>query len=123
MKVFLGPSHKVLSPFGDPAREGRILDAPLCRVMDETYAVQKLSVVRGWPPPGEAPPFLVAADNLYISAALLKKFLQAARTLQGLYQLALRPCLFTQEFSDLQETVVLTDAEETWRGYQLYWVN
>jgi acetyltransferase-like isoleucine patch superfamily enzyme len=122
MKIFLIPSQKILSPFGDPAREGLILDTPLHRVMAETCAERGFSVTLGWPGPGDTPPYLIAADNLYVSPLLLKKFLKLVGDRRGLFQLALRPCLFTQELSDLQETRTISGPEGALVGYHLYYV-
>ena len=64
------PSARVIAPFGDPAREVRVLDRPLREVQESALKAEKIELVDR-PPQGE--PWLCFSERTWFTPALLRR--------------------------------------------------
>jgi len=74
MKAVRLPSARVLQPFGDPAREARVLDLPLREAQEAALKAAKIELVDR-PPQGE--PWLCFSERTWFTTGLLRRLIAA----------------------------------------------
>ena len=103
MRAYLLRTDTVIEPFGDPAGESRILNETLAEIMSRQ--LRRLGIE---PVPIEDPAravgddVLLLPDDLYVTAFLLRQFLDATATEEGTVRLALADSPFTRWTTPLQ---------------------
>lgn len=124
MKAYILMTEAVLSPFGDPVRDSRILDRPLVEHQESIFSDAGLDVHRvgSVDEIDGAEDCFVTLDTLYFSRQLFTLFRKRARAEGRSSAIALFDCAFTKSTSTLQDVCRETHEGETILVYGLYFL-
>ena len=124
MKAYILLTDAVLSPFGDPVRDSRILDRPLVDFQESILSDAGLEVLRvdSVDEIDAGEDCFVTLDTLYFSRQLFNLFRKHAHSGGGSSAMALYDCAFTKSTSTLQDVQKEEHEGETALVYGLFFL-